>query len=265
MLARSRRTLPLAVALLLAAAPTLQAQTPDSAAARAADRRPTLAVLNFHNGAFGNSAEYEALSKGIADILITDLATNQGIRLVERDRIQELLREQDLGQTTRIDNATAARLGRTLGARHMIKGSFVVDRGGTMRLDAHAVNVETTAIDHVESVTGRADDVLRLIAQLGEKLNTGLKLPQLAAAPVPAPGNAAPAPTPSTPTATPAPAPSGGARGGQFQAVMLYSRALAEEDKGNREGAVELYRKSLAAFPGNENARSRLARLEGGR
>jgi hypothetical protein len=45
---------------------------------------------------------------------------------------------------------------------------------------------------------------------------------------------------------------------------MLYSRALAEEDKGNREGAVELYRKSLAAFPGNENARARLARLEGG-
>ena len=64
MLARSRRTLPLVAALLLAAAPTLQAQTPDSAAARAADRRPTLAVLNFHNGAFGNSAEYEALRRG---------------------------------------------------------------------------------------------------------------------------------------------------------------------------------------------------------
>jgi len=258
MLPRFRRTLPLAAALLLGAAPALRAQTPDSAAA---DRRPTLAVLHFHNGAFGNSAQYEALSKGISDLLITDLAANKGIRLVERDRIEELLREQDLAQTPRIDNATAARLGRTLGARHMIKGSFVVDQRGTMRLDAHAVNVETTGIDHVESVTGRSEDVLQLIAQLSDRLNRGLKLPQLAAAPAPggAGAGAAPAPTPTPVTRT-----AGAARGGQFQAVMLYSRALAEEDKGNREGAVELYRKSLAAFPGNENARARLARLEGG-
>jgi TolB-like protein len=256
MLPRSRRTLPLAAALLLGAAPALHAQTPDSATT---DRRPTLAVLHFHNGAFGNSAQYEALSKGISDLLITDLAANKGIRLVERDRIEELLREQDLAQTPRIDNATAARLGRTLGARHMIKGSFVVDQRGTMRLDAHAVNVETTGIDHVESVTGRSEDVLQLIAQLSDRLNRGLKLPQLAAAPAPGGAGAAPAPTPTPVTRT-----AGGARGGQFQAVMLYSRALAEEDKGNREGAVELYRKSLAAFPGNENARARLARLEGG-
>ena len=219
MLPRFRRTLPLAAALLLGAAPALRAQTPDSAAA---DRRPTLAVLHFRNGALAGGAEYEALSRGIADLLITGLSANAGIRVVERDRIEELLREQDLSQTPRIDNATAARLGRTLGARHMIKGSFVVDQGGTMRLDAHAVNVETTGIDHVESVTGRSEDVLQLIAQLSDRLNRGLKLPQLAAAPAPggAGGGAAPAPTPTPVTRT-----TGGARGGQFQAVMLYSRA----------------------------------------
>jgi TolB-like protein len=250
MLARSRRLLPLAAALLLGAAP-LRAQTP----AAPADHRPTLAVLDFHNGAFGDPAEYEALSKGIADLLITGLAAHQGVRLVERDRLQALLREQELGQSARLDHATAARLGRTLGARHMIKGSFVVDRGGTMRLDAHAVNVETTAIDHVETVTGRADDVLRLVAQLGDRLNRGLELPRLAAAP---PADAGAAPPPPRTSST------GGRRAGQFQAVMLYSRALAEEDRGNRERAVELYRKALDAFPDNEQARARLARLEGG-
>ena len=237
-----RRTLSHAAALLLVAAPALPAQAP-----AASDRRPTLAVLHFRNGALGGAAEYESLSRGIADLLITDLSANAGIRVVERDRIEELLREQDLGQTSRMDAASAARLGRTLGAGHMIKGSFVVDRGGTMRLDVHAVNVETTAIDHVETVTGRADDVLGLIATLGARLNRGLHLPQLAAAP------AASTPAPAAPTAG----------RGQFQAVMLYSRALAEEDRGNRDGAVELYRRALAAFPGNENARQRLERLEG--
>ena len=239
-----RRTLSHAVALLLVAAPALPAQAP-----AAPDRRPTLAVLHFRNGALAGAAEYESLSRGIADLLITDLSANAGIRVVERDRIEELLREQDLGQTSRMDAASAARLGRTLGAGHMIKGSFVVDRGGTMRLDVHAVNVETSAIDHVETVTGRADDVLGLIATLGARLNRGLHLPQLAAAPAP------PAPIPAA-------APAAGR--GQFQAVMLYSRALAEEDKGNRDGAVELYRRALAAFPGNESARQRLERLEGG-
>lgn len=266
-----------AAALLLAApllAPALAAQ-----ATPAPDRRPTLAVLYFRNGAIGNAADYDALSTGIADLLITDLSVNQAIRVVERDRMEAVVREQDLSQTNRIDDATALRIGRTLAARHMIKGSFVVDRRGTMRLVAHAVNVETSRIEHVESVDGKADDVLALIARLSDRLNRGLDLPQLEARPT-APGGATPA-RPAADSGAPAPAPApaaprrvptrlasndaGAPKGSPFQAVMLYSRALAEEDRGNRAGAVELYRKSLDVFPGNENARTRLARLEGAR
>ena len=49
------------------------------------DMRPTVAVLPFVNGAIGAAGgELTPLSKGIADLLITDLRMNPGIRVVER-------------------------------------------------------------------------------------------------------------------------------------------------------------------------------------
>ena len=259
---RSLRALGLGAALLVAAAPALRAQN-----APAPDRRPTIAVLYFNNGAIGKAADFEALSKGIADLLITDLSANQNIRVVERDRLQSLLQEQDLSQTTRIDDATALRLGKVLGAHHIIKGGFVVDPKGRMRLDAHAVNVETTKVDYVETVSGKSDDVLDLISQLSAKLNEGLHLPDLAA-PV---GGASSGADAGSSSAQPAGAATGGGKqvasanikGSPFQAVMLYSRALAAEDQGKKAEAVELYKKTLAVFPDNEKAKVRLAKLEG--
>ena len=106
--------------------------------------------------------------------------------------------------------------------------------------------------------------MLDLISQLSAKLNEGLHLPDLAA-----PVGGADAGASSTPSA-PA-APSGGGKqvasanikGSPFQAVMLYSRALAAEDQGKKAEAVELYKKTLAVFPDNEKAKVRLAKLEG--
>jgi len=42
---------------------------------------------------------------------------------------------------------------------------------------------------------------------------------------------------------------------------MLYSRGLAEEDKGNKDKAVEYYKASLDKFPTYEPSRKRLATL----
>jgi TolB-like protein len=257
MLSRSPRAA-LAVALLLAAAPALPAQE-----AGAPDTRPTIAVLDFRNGAIGRAADYESLQQGIAELLITDLSRNERVRVLERANVDALLREQDLGRSDRLDAATAARIGRMLGVRHMITGGFVIAPNGDMRLVARAVDVETSRVSNPESVEGKADDVLRLIARLSDNLNERLELPPIPPAPAggesrPASGPA-PAPTPPTRVAG-----AGAPKGSPFQAVLLYSRALAEEDRGNREGAVELYRKALDAFPGNESARARLARLQGG-
>ena len=275
-----------ALAAALLAMPVLGA---GAQAPQAPDRRPTLAVLNFDNGAIGRGADFEPLRSGLADLLITDLAANPKLRVVEREQLAAILQEQGLATGGRLDPATTMRIGKLLGVRHFITGGFVISPRGEMWLDARSFNTETGAIEYTERVRGNSDDVLDLISQLATKLNSGLRLPDLPEpAPAPAPGpDAAPAGNPSTGAGS---TPSGGtkasgtpsgarvaketsrsggggggsskASGGRFQAVMLYSRALAEEDKGNRQAAVELYRKSLDVFPDNDKAKARLARLE---
>src|SRR4051812_3264119 len=51
------------------------------------DRRPTVAVMYFDNGALTNSLDYAPLSKGLADMLVVSLTTNCGIRVVEREQL----------------------------------------------------------------------------------------------------------------------------------------------------------------------------------
>ena len=278
----------LALALLVTTASASHAQ-----AGAAPDRRPTLFVIDFRVSALGKQSEYEALGQGIADLLVSDLAQNPNVRVVDRENLRRILDEQDLSKTNRIDDATAVRVGKLLGAHHFIKGSVFVDPRGKVRLDAHAVSTETSGIEHVETVSGSDDDVMGLIAQLSTKLNDGLHLPPLpevqakpsgtSGSPTGASGSGAGSAGTSSPgsqgaasgtavaTAGTRNSSSGGKANGaapkraNFQAVMLYSRALAEEDKGNRDAAVELYRKSLAVFPDYDNAKARLAKLEKGR
>jgi curli biogenesis system outer membrane secretion channel CsgG len=223
-----------AIAVCALAASSLQAQD----AAVAADGRPTVAVMHFNNGAIGKAhEEMEPLRGGIADILTSELSANPAIRVIERDQLDKLTSEQNLSANGAVDRATAVRVGKLLGVHHMIFGSYVSDRKDRVRFDARAVNVETGEIEHVETVSGKLDDFSDLITTLASKLNSGLKLPAM-----PAQSAAATAKPP-------------------FPVVMLYSRAIAEENGGRRDEAVKLYRAALDKFPEYAPAKKALDRL----
>ena len=129
----------LAAALLVA--PALGAQgTPG---VQAPDRRPTLAVLNFDNGAIGRGADFEPLRSGLADLLITDLAANPKLRVVEREQLAAILQEQGLATGGRLDPATTMRIGKLLGVRHFITGGFVISPRGEMWLDARRAKIQS--------------------------------------------------------------------------------------------------------------------------
>src|SRR5206468_7489161 len=72
--------------------------------AAAQDTRPGIAVLRFENGgSYGKDREeFEALRKGIAAMLISELAQNPGVRLVDRAETQRLLDEQGLAVAERV-------------------------------------------------------------------------------------------------------------------------------------------------------------------
>ena len=181
----------------------------------APDTRPTVAVLYFTNSALVDFASYAPLSKGMAEMLINEIAQNSAIRVVERDRLQPLLEEQNLQASDRVDKETAVKLGKTLGARHMLMGSFVIDPNRNLRIDVRAVNTETSAIEYTQTVSGKADQMLDLVMELGTKINAGLKLPALKTAS--ATGAAAKNPN-------------------QFKALMAMSQALEAEDKDDMAG-----------------------------
>jgi TolB-like protein len=161
------------IALVLAAGLPLLA--PVAARAQAADR-PAIAVLPLDNAALTQHAEYASLSTELADQLSAELGRLSGVRVVDRARVQQLLQQQQLGTRTRFDVETAARLGKSLGARWIVVGSYAVDMRGRMRLDARAVNTDTGAADHTVSITEQASDRAKVTAAAARELGAGLKL-----------------------------------------------------------------------------------------
>jgi curli biogenesis system outer membrane secretion channel CsgG len=224
--------------LAVAIGAPLRAQAPQPAAPGA-----TVAVMYFTNSALTNHDEFAPLSKGIADMLVTTLAGNPGIRVVERDQLQKVLEELNLSASDRVDKDAAVRLGKILGARHLLMGGFVIDRKESMRIDLRAVNVETSQVEYVESVSGKAENVLALIADLGSKVNSGLKFP----------------PMPSRSQTKPAGATSAA---NQYRAFYLVSRSIEEQDKKNFTAAIALLRQAIDVYPDYTRAKVRLAMLE---
>ena len=260
----SSRSLYLAVALVALAQPVL-----------AQSGAPVVAVLYFDNNSFGKDrADYDGLGKGIADLLITDMASNPSMRVVERDRIQAVLQEQALVRSKSIDPQTAVRLGRILGAQYMITGGFMSDGKGGLVLTSRVISVETSAITNPVKLQAQTDDVLGLVAQLSTKLNSELKLPALPRQTGDASRTDAPAsPSKASPasSASPPPQPARGAERStvsrkpvklDVRTALIYSRALDEQDSGHASRAAELYRAVLERFPDFGPARTNLAKVQ---
>jgi TolB-like protein len=243
-LPRARRVRAASAIALLLTATAAAFTTPSHASAQDAPR-PTVAVMYFTNSALVGNADYQPLSKGMAELLITELSRNRNIRVVERDRLQELLAEQNLSSGDRVDKETAVRVGKILGAGHMLMGTFVIDPRENMRIDVRAVNTETSEIEYVESIEGKASKLLSMVSELGTKVNGGLKLP-------PRPADA------------PKFSDAGGKNPNQFRAMLLMSRAIEEQDRKNVPAAVALYRQAIEANPDFERAKVLLATLERG-
>ena len=140
---------------------------------RPAHATTTIAIGYFDNTS--NNADWQPLSKGLADMLITDLAATDGLVVVERERLQQVVDEIKLGASKFIDPATAQKLGKGLGASHMLIGGFLVQQG-KLRVDARLVEVGTGKIGLTAQELGAADDVFAIEAKLAEKLRGALQV-----------------------------------------------------------------------------------------
>ena len=62
--------------------------------------------------------------KRIFDLIVTELVTDGTFRVIKRNRLDEILAEQNLGDSSRANPSTAARIGKVLGVNTMIVGNI---------------------------------------------------------------------------------------------------------------------------------------------
>jgi hypothetical protein len=130
-------------------------------------RKPktVVAVMNFTGG----EVLEERLRIRMADALVTSLVQAGRFDVVERERLDLVMSEQNLTQTGRVDPATAARVGRILGAELVVFGLVTgateqkIDKFSydlvriEVSIDVRAVNVSTGRVVISENAKGGAE------------------------------------------------------------------------------------------------------------
>jgi TolB-like protein len=252
-------------------------------AAGAQDTRPVVVVFTFQNSALGPAhAEFDNISTAVQDLLITDMASNARIRLVDRAHIAEIQAEQNMVKGGMIDPQTAVRLGKVLGAQYAVTGGWIADKDGKAILTGRTIDIETSQIGNPQKIEGKADNVLAMISDLSAKLNGGLTLAPKPGAPARRTGDAgsttgavqsgAPAASASRPAAKPAASAaveryakpmSEKSKNVKLDAatLKLYSTALDEIDKKNTSKAKDLLHQVLNKYDGWEPAQRQLDKI----
>lgn len=93
----------------------------------------------------GADTQERDLGLVVADALLTRLARDHRLPLVERAALAQLLDEQALGQSGALDERTAAQVGKLAGARALVMGS-VADAGDSFVVSVRAIDAESAAL-----------------------------------------------------------------------------------------------------------------------
>ncbi len=219
------------LALRAAAVRTAQQALAHEAELALAPPQPaTVAVLPL---VIAGDSSVQPLSRGLAELITTDLAYVRTLRLLERLQIGTLLDELKLGQSERADPATAARVGRLLRAERLVQGTAAIpSAGGPVQL-ATTVVTGTGVVRPVGQVTGPFPKLLELEKQVvfGLAAQLGIVLSQSEREQILRQGPK------------------------NLAAFLAYSRALDAMDRGDYDAATRDFRTAAQADPGFQAAR----------
>ena len=196
-----------------------------------------IAILYFDNGS--DNAELSRLRKGLADMLISDLSKVKMLNVIERARLEEILKEQKLNNSKEFDASTASKVGKLLGVQYILTGAFF-DIMGSMRMDARIIDVETGKIIKSEGIDGPTSTFFDLEKKLVVKIAGGLNV-DLADA--------------NTKTSTEK------QTALSYETSLLYSDGLNQLDKGEKAKAIETFKKVLQKNPDFVPAQQALNKL----
>ncbi len=209
----------------------LNSTTPNADAKR-------IAILYFDNGS--DNAELSRLRKGLADMLISDLSKIKMLNVIERARLEEILKEQKLNNSKEFDASTASKVGKLLGVQYILTGAFF-DLMGSMRMDARIIDVETGKIIKSEGVDGATNTFFdlekKLVVKIAGGLNVNLANDKTSDAEVKQASLS-------------------------YETSLLFSDGLDQMDKGENSKAIETFKKVLKKNPDFVPAQQALNKLQ---
>jgi len=201
----------------------------------------TIAVMYFDNMSISKDQEdLDPLSKGLASMMIQDIAKAGKLRVVERDRINFLIDELKLQQSDLADQSTAVEMGKLVGAQTILMGGFMKLDKNDFKIYGRLVSVETSEILKAEEVSGDPDDIFKLQKELVYKILDEMKV--------------------DVDKDTRKQIDKG--KDAKYEALYHYSLALALEDKKDYQSAYAEYEKAIEIAPGFAEAQKKMNRIE---
>ena len=124
-----------------------------------------IAVMEFKS--LNPGAKNTSLGSMIAEMFTTEVVNNNSFKIVEREQLNKVLGELQIGQSGVLDTTDAQKLGKILGAGAIIAGS-VMKMGDSLRIDSRIIEVETGIIVSAERRICKEDltDISRNIADM---------------------------------------------------------------------------------------------------
>jgi len=133
-----------------------------------------LAVLYFINRT--GRIELDPMQKGMTLMLLTDLSQVPNLQLVERIKLQALAEELGLGSSGLVDQKTAPRVGRLVGARFISGGDFVGRNEAQFDTRSRLLDVTSTEISGQFALPGTLNEILATEKELVFKIVNTLKI-----------------------------------------------------------------------------------------
>ncbi len=90
----------------------------------------------------GINKDYVPLSRGFSEMFSIDLAKVKALKILERIRIQAVLDELKFGQSSLVDQTSAPRMGKLLGAGTIVSGDYDVTNNGDFKIDLGSWDVK---------------------------------------------------------------------------------------------------------------------------
>jgi tetratricopeptide (TPR) repeat protein len=177
----------------------------------------------------------QPLARGLAEMLVTDLSKVRALRVVERLKTERLLEELKLSHTAAFDTLTAPRLGKLLGAAHVLGGDAAQLSQGRLRFDPQLVSTKTGDVDLTKEQVGGTDQFFQMQKQIVFDVLKELDIEV----------------TPDEKLAI------GKVPTDNFAAFLAFSRGLEYQDLGMYSEAHREFQRAAAADPGFKAAGER--------